>query len=416
VRQIVALSVALVASLIGAYLTWTDETEEVTGEAVEVYAASAKDLQKVVWDSETVDVTVERRKDERGEYLWIESTETRKPRKPPPKRPDPHDHEGEDGGEDEEAPADGEDAPAESPDPAEGEPVEAETPPEPEPEPEPVVTTTRFLGNAKAEEAWAAFAPLRAPRQLDPGGADLSKFGLGDPSAEPEAEGDGTEGAEGEDGEDPHPKPIQPRKAERATIEVVRKSGPITLTVGGETYGNKHRYVQYGEGVYLIEQDTLKPLASPRGMIEQSLFPFQEADIEQVDVALPTGETYAFVQQNRDDRAKVYWARQESLDQEDGTVGTWLGKVFKLRLREYVDEAEVEGELVPVVTYTVRGKGEQWPVEIVKATTAGEDGQEQTEWYARSAYNRSLVTLTESLVRNMVDDLESLAPAPVPTP
>jgi hypothetical protein len=407
VRQIVALSVALVASLVGAYLTWTDETEVVSGEAVEVYAASDKDLQKLVWDTESVDVTVERRKDERGEYLWIESTETRKARKPP-KKPDPHDHE------------DGEtegDEPA-SPDPAdpaspEGEPA-TEAEPEPEPEPEPTVTTTRFLGNAKAQEMWTAFAPLRAPRQLDSSGTDLSKFGLGPPGADAEpAEGEEDAAPEGDD-----PHPVKPKKApERATVEVVRSSGPLTLTVGGETYGAKHRYVQHGDAVFLIEQELLKPLSTPRGLIEQSLFPFEEADIAQVDVALRgegEGTSYVFVQQNRDDRAKAYWARQEALDQDDGTVRTWLGKVFKLRLREYVDEAEVQGPLVPVVTYTVKGKGEEWPVEIVKATTTSEEGEEKTEWYARSAYNRSLVSLTESLARNVIDDLDSLAPAPVP--
>lgn len=399
-KQIIVLSVALGASLVGAYLTWTDETEEVTGEQVVVYAASDKDLQKLAWDSETMDVTIERREDERGRYLWIETTETRKPRKPP-KKPDPHDH-----AEGEEEPA--EDQPAE--DGAEPESSEDGADAEeasPEPEPEPVVTTTRFVGNAQAQTTWEAFAPLEAPRQLDPAGADLAAFGLGD--AAPEAEG----GEEGDDG-DAHPGPTR-KPPERATIEVVRASGPLTLTVGGETYGSKHRYVQHDGSIYLIEVETLRPLQSAASrLVERSLFPFEESDIEQVDVTLPDGAAYAFVQQNRDDRAKAYWARQDSLDQEDGTVGTWLGKVFKLRLREYVDEAEVEGELVPVVTYTVRGKGEQWPVEIVKATTTGEDGAEKTEWYARSAYNRSLVTLTESLVRNVVDDLDSLAPAPAP--
>ena len=205
------------------------------------------------------------------------------------------------------------------------------------------------------------------------------------------------------------------------SIEVTRGSGPLTMDVGGETYGSKDRYVRYNDAIYLIDDATLRPLqyAASR-LVERNLFPFKEADIEGVNVDLPDGTAHAFVQQNRDDRTKAYWARADALEEEDEIAGTWLGKVFKLRLRKYVDESEIEGTLTPVMTYSVSGKGERWSVEILKVDDGGTDLVEEggivpaapkkDTWYARTAYNRSLVSLTESLVQDFVDDLDSLNP------
>ena len=59
--------------------------------------------------------------------------------------------------------------------------------------------------------------------------------------------------------------------------------------------------------------------------------------------------------------------------------------------------------LEPVVAYTIHGNGEATKVEILK-TTVGDE----TSWYARSDYNRQLVVLTDSLARNVVDDVPEL--------
>jgi hypothetical protein len=366
VRQIAVLSVALVVSLVASYFTWTDDGEEPTDEVVAVYHATESDLQKLTWKGEDLEVIMERRKDDRGEYLWVESTETKRHKK--------HDNKEEkkEGEDHEDHPEDHPEDPAETPPtetPAEGTPAEA--PATPEPEPPPTVTVTKFVANAQGEETWKAFAPLNALRELDASGADPTVLGLQD---------------------------------SKTTLEVVRGSGTLKLVVGGETYGNKDRYVGLDNKVYLVDDGTLRPLqfASSR-LMERSLFPYQETDIDKVMVEIPGGKQLAYVQQNKDDRAKAYWARAETPDKTDDVGGTWLGKIFKLKLKDYVDASTVTGTLEPVVTYTVSGKDGDWRIELFKVTEG-----ETTTWYAKSPYNRSMVTLTESLARNVVDDLASL--------
>lgn len=346
-KQVVVLSAALAAALVGAYVTWTREEVEVDDDAVPLYAASPADLEKVAWKSEDLTVTIERRKDARGEYLWVDSTEVKRKKKP--KKDDPHPGEVEEEGEE----AEGDESPAEEP--------SDEEPPE--------VKQQAFMSNSTGEDTWKALAPLHALRELEATSADPATFGLTEPTA---------------------------------TIEVHRRSGPITLTVGGETYGNKDKYVGIGGKVYLVDDATLKPIQFAAGrLIERNLFPLSEKEAEQVAVQVPGGATITYVQQNKDDAAKAFWARSDATDKEDEAGATWLGKAFRLKLRDYVAEAKTD--LVPVVTYTVSGKGESWKVEILKSSA------EPVEWYARTDYNRSLVSLTESLVRNVVDDLDSLA-------
>ncbi|MEZ5397961.1 MAG: DUF4340 domain-containing protein [Bryobacterales bacterium] len=393
-RQIIVLSVALVVSLVGAYLTWTDDSEEVVSDdAVAVYSASEKDLQKLTWSSKSLDVTLEKRHDDHGDYLWVTTKETREPpKRPEPPKPPGAEEDDEDGDESAVEPGDegAEDA-------GEGEDATSAD----EPAPEPIVTESAFLGNDKANELWKAFAPLEAPRRLERAQVDLVKFGFEDgPAPAPKDD------ADAEDDEDHEHPGLTKKEVEKATIEVVRGSGTVELAVGGETYGGKHRYVKSGEDVFLVDKrETLDPLqGAARNLVERSLFPFEEADIEQVDVSLPDGTAYAFVQQNRDDRAKAYWARSEALDAQDETAGTWLGQVFKLRLRDYVPAEEAPTELTPVLSYTVKGKGETWPVEVLKGT----DLAGKTTWYAKSAYDRSLVTLSEGLVTNVVENVDSL--------
>lgn len=362
-RQIAILSVALVASLVGSYLTWTSEGEELSDDVVAIYSATESDLQKITWNSEDLVVVAERRKDDRGQYIWIESKETKRPKKPALKPP----HPGDDGEDGEEHPDEHpEETPVVSPEGA-----TPEVPAAPEPEPEPVTTVTSFLASAQAEETWKAFAPLNAMRELDVAGADPTILGIAD---------------------------------SKTTVEITRGSGNLTLTIGGETYGNKDRYVGFDNKVFLVEDGTLKPLQSASSrLMEHSLFPYQETDIERVSVEIVGGKQLSYVQQNKDDRAKAFWAKAEAPDKTDDVGGTWLGKIFKLKLKDYVDASSVTGTLEPVLNYTVSGKDGDWRIELLKVS----DGV-TTSWYARSAYNRSLVSLTESLARNVIDDLDSL--------
>jgi len=371
VRQIAVLSVALVLSLGWAYLTWTDHAEKVTDDVAIIYDGKPADVSKLSWDGKDLKVTVERRKDDRGEYLWVDSTETKvKPPKAVPAHPGAKEagaKEGDPKDDDE----DGEVSPTE-PKPADGAPAEPAEPPE--------VKNTKFMASAQGEELWKSFAPLKALRELDTNGADLKTFGFG-PDDTP------------------------------ATLTVSRAGGDVVMKVGGETYGNKDRYVQYDGKIYLLDDATLRPLqyASTR-LVERSLYPFADPDIDQVDVMLPSGTSVSYVHVNKDDKTKEFWAKSDSKDKEDQTASTWLDKVFKLKLKDYVDESTIASPREPVVTYVVHGKNEQWKVEVDKVATGTDPkGGETVSYYAQSQYNHSLVSLTDSLARNVVDDLDDLA-------
>jgi hypothetical protein len=362
---LIGLSAALVVALIGAYFAWTDEdVEPESDEAVAVYTAGTDDLAKLVWESKEHSVTVERKTDARGSYLWVTAVDRKFPKT---KVDDPHEGLDEDGAEDEEGDEADEEESEDEPKP-EG---QADAAAEPDPNVPLEEKSSSFLANKSGEELFETFAPLEALRELPMKQEDRATFGLAEPYA---------------------------------TVTVERKAGPVTLMVGGETYGSKDKYVEASGKVYLVDEGLLRPLefAGTR-LVERALFPTAEKDIQKVEVQTPAGETVTFVQVNADDAAKAFWAKAETPDAADDAAGTWLDKVFRLKLKEYADESAVATPLEPVVAYTVHGKDESTRVEILNTNVGGE-----TSWYARSEYNRQLVVLTDSLARNVVDDVPGL--------
>ncbi|MFT4626770.1 MAG: hypothetical protein ACI8PZ_005448 [Myxococcota bacterium] len=357
--RIAVLSTVLLASLVASYVTWTAEPDSAAqdSDGVAMYVAGEADLQKIAFTSDELDVTIERRTDDRGEYVWVEAVE----RKQVPVEPDPpakdapaEDEPAAEGGEDDEAP----DAEADGAD---------EEPAEPEMRTE--ETRLAFLGNDDAATLWASLAPLKALRELDPASADGEDvFGFAEP---------------------------------QGSLEVTRRSGAVSLTLGGETYGAKDRYMRSGERVFLVDDATLRPmLFAGQRLVERRLQPMAEADIERVEVASPTGVAQ-FVQQNRDDRAKAFWARADTPDQTDENVSLWLGKLLKLRLVEFASGVD-EGSLESVFRASVSGGDETWQVEVL---------QGEGIYYARSQFDRGLVKLTQSMAADAVEDLaEVLAP------
>lgn len=353
-RQVVILTGLLAVALVGSYTTWTaDDAETVKAGEVLVYNAGKDDLQKIVWDGKKGRVELERRSDAAGDYLWIVSTERKEV---PVKAPEPSTE------------GAGDNPPPEAAD------AEDDAPAEPAaPETELVETTSQYLGNTSADEVWTSFSPLKALRELGPvSGKDLSVLGFDEPTA---------------------------------TMTVVRRSGPLELTVGGETYGSKDRYVRVGDKLYLVDDAALRPLefANAR-LLERALHPLAEKDVGSVSVQTPDGKTLVGTQQNADDRAKAYWAREGTPDATDEVLGTWLGKLWRLRIQSYADPSEVGAALEPVFAYTVTGDGTSWTVEIVRET--GDTGKE--EYYARSTYNRSLAKLTRSLAGDAAADVPTL--------
>lgn len=356
-RQVATLSVLLAAALVGSYLTWTAPEGGAADDGVPVYAGTSE-IRKVEWRSDTLDVVLEKLKDEHGEYVRVTTVERREV---PVQDPAPV--------------AERADAPSATDAEPSGDEAAEEEAAEPAAPPTRTEETRRvFLGNEVATQLWSDLSPLVALRDLGREDAlDTAALGFDEPSA---------------------------------TLVVHRASGPLELTIGGETYGSRDRYVRHGGRVLLVDDATLRPLIYANARLtERALQPLPEKDVVRVEVSDPEGRSATLLHVNASDPAKAFWARSDTPDTADAAAGTWLGKVFRLRLLQYVDEAELETELRPLFRYTVHGRSASWTVEVA---SAGE-GSEQV-YYARSDFNRGLVELTHSLAAETVADLSAALP------
>ncbi len=358
-RTIVVLGGLLAVALVGSYLTWTQEGGEPDNpDAIPVYVASAADITQLSWKGDNVDVVVERRTDALGEYLWIVSKEEVALRDPEPEAtPDAPDEDGVD------AADAAEEDPAAEDGGAEAEPEERET----------ETSVVAFLGNEAAQTMFDAFAPLTALRELEAGANSESSavFGFDAPEA---------------------------------TVGVIRRSGPLELTIGGQTYGSKDRYVRYNDSVYLVGDATLRPLEHARTrLVERRLQPLTESDIERIDVT-SGAQTLAFLQQNKDDRAAAYWALASAPEEQAELEAAWLDKLFRLRVQAYVAEADAPATLEPVFQFRAAGGDQQYTVDVFKDPA-------EDDYYARSPYTRSLVSLTKSIASDAAEDLAGVMSA-----
>lgn len=355
-RSVVVLASLLVVTLIGSYVSWTGEDEvKAPEDRVAMYRADADDLRKLAWKSEDLTVEVEKKQDAGGNYLWVTITETEKPKKKDADKDKP-----EDAAATEDAPADGTDTP-----------TPADAPATPEPEPEPTVKVSSFKGNDAADKMWTSFAPLMAMRELvTDGNTDTKVFGLDAPTA---------------------------------TIEVTRANGALTLTVGGETWGGRDRYVQADGKTWLVDDADLRPLQYAKTrLVERTLQPVAEADADRVSVTRG-GATVTYVRTNKDDKDKAFWAREDQAQTRDTVGATWLAKVFKLRVQAYVADADKPAQLEPVFTFAVHGDGKAWTIDVLR-----EGGTDKPDFYAQSSWNRGLVKLTRSLAEEVVADLDAI--------
>lgn len=371
-KQVAVLTALLAVALVGSYLTWTGDTEgdADTDAAVLVYVATERDLEQIRWKSDTLDVSVERRTDDAGDYVWVSATETKEVEVAPEPTEDPADakpDEGEENGEAPEEPTDAEPADAAEGDDAED--VVAKDGPETMTE----TTSTAFRGNKASDDLWANFAPLEALRELtDAPGVDPTIFGFDEPVA---------------------------------TVEIKRRSGVITLIIGAETYGSKDKYVKLDDRVFLVDDAVLRPLQFAKTrMVERRLHPLSEKDTDKVTV-VAGARPASFIQQNADDRAKAYWAAESTPDEEHESAGLWLGKVFRMRASGYIASEDVDGELEPLFDVTLVDGEDSWTIKLLKS--AGGD-EASSDYYAQSSFNRSLVKMTRSLASEAASDVETL--------
>jgi len=344
VKQLIEVGVLgglLAVALVGTYLIHNDDgaSSRAPAEGVAVYNATVADLSKVTFESKPATIVLERRTDDRGEHLWITAT-TRVERTPPPPPPpeiDPDDPDAE--------------------------------PPAPSPAPEPVIEekTQRFVGNEQAERIWESFAPFRASRTLDVSNTDLD-LGFEQP---------------------------------QSTLTVERRGGTVEMKVGNATFGDRSRYLQVGDRVFLVEKRSLTRLeGSVSTLAERRLHPLDQAQVASVEVA--RGEQrQRFVQRNADDRARAFWARAESSDTADKAAGSWIASASRLSALEFLDERPAGAETVVKLTFEARG-GERWPVELLRV-----EG-DPTQYLVDGVFNRGVVSIAASQAEDLMMDLDGI--------
>jgi len=385
-RQVIVLSVALFVALVASYVTWTDEGEELDDTEVAMYRAQPDDITAIRWQSDKSTTTITRKSDEKGEYYDIETVQRREKKIPLDRSDDeaePEDAEEEepaDAEEEEPADAEEEEEPAEEEEePADAEDEEAEE--EPKFEIEVEETESHFIGNDQAAELWNDLAPLYAMRELVVDeDTDTEVFGLEEPTA---------------------------------TIVVARGDKEHELTVGAETYGSKDLYVGYAGRVFLVDNKTLQPLEfAAQRLVERSLHPVSEKDAESLELEWADGTQRTWTHEERAPqeegaRPKQVWVADDTPDEADEAAATWIDKLLRLRLRTYLDEEEEQAlTFSPVFEVTLKDSDDEaWRIEVFEAESEG-----QTNWYARTDYNRSVVLLTESLARGVAEDLDNLRP------
>lgn len=376
-KQVMGLGAALALSMIGAYVTWTAEPEAAP-DGVVVYHADAEDLRSVRFTKgEDLIVELQRLSDGSGSYVQIEVTDRKeiKPEHPVINPEVAGPVEGDDTPEDDDA------AEPESEEGEEG-PEEGEDTPQTIIEPEYETSISRFTGGEKAEELWAKFAPLVAIREL-PSASTLDTYGLEDP---------------------------------QANLTIVRASGEVALAIGDESYGTHHRYVQMSAGSaprnFLLDSKLIRQIEGAKTtLVEKRLHPVGESDLTRLDIKVGS-QTRSLVQTNRDDKTKAFWADAETADVEDVQAGTWLAKFLKIRVLAYPKPDTNPGPLTTLFEARVHGPDSSWDLTIL----ANQD--EKPQYYAKSAFNRSLVTLPANSVEDALADLDELLRGPaeaVPT-
>lgn len=338
-RQIAVLSGLLVLALGASYATWTaEEDSDAASDKVVLLQADEASLVKLVWNTDTVDAVLQRKEDAKGGYLWVDvSTEVEVEVEPEPVETDA--------------------------DPMQGPALEGEAPPTPEPEL--IVETKRgaFKGNKTADSVWERFAPLYAVRELDIGAADPKVFGFDEPYG---------------------------------TLEVHRKSGPVTLTVGAETYGTKDRYVRYEGKVYLVDDKAFGPLDKPEsGLIERLVQPNLEREMTRVTVSRE-GRSIALVQKNKDDPAAAFWAPEGG--EELGTAATLVGNLTRMRVSFYPVEALPE--LTERFSVAIAGDNGDFSLKVSESA----DGK----WFATSDFNRAVVEVVSDPAKSTFADITAL--------
>lgn len=192
----------------------------------------------------------------------------------------------------------------------------------------------------------------------------------------------------------------------QATLTLSREGKePQTYEVAARVYGGRNRYVRDPESgtVYVVATNVIQQLETAATTLpDRSLVGVDTTDIETITVR--GGEAEAtYLQNNPDDRAARFWARQGSTEPNAAAAG-WFDKVLNLRVARYVDEADRPQGLQEMYAFVVTAG--RTSTEVVVYRAYDDEGQEA--WYASSPHNRVLVELNASKGTEIYADLAAV--------
>jgi len=248
-----------------------------------------------------------------------------------------------------------------------------------------------FLGSARVGDLLDELAHLTAGRELGPLNSEaLEPLGLGRPLGH-----------------------LTLRTAE----------GEHRLEIGQRAVESSLRYVRLADNgaVYVMPNRLIADLEqAERRLLNRELFGFRERDVE--TVVVHAGEAVRrYVQQNRDQPDRAFWAGAETPDREDERVSTWLGKLFQIRVERYLvegenplaeernggalgkSEAPAQVTFVPRVEFDAGAKGR----DQLELTRLGEEGA-QAVYVARTEHTHSDVVVEPFYAGELTKDLADL--------
>lgn len=192
----------------------------------------------------------------------------------------------------------------------------------------------------------------------------------------------------------------------QATLTIQRAGKePKAYEVGERVYGGRNRYVRDPEDgtVYIVATNVVQQLETGATTLpDRSLVGVDTTDIETITVRGGEAEV-AYAQNNPDDRAARFWARQGSSEPNAAAAG-WFDKVLNLRIAKYIDDANRPAGLEEAFSMVVTAG--RTSTEVVVYRAFDDEGQEA--WYATSPHNRVLVQLNPSKGTEIYADLASV--------
>lgn len=282
----------IVAVLLGlSWVEWTSPPEVDTGDKVVVMQGEQKDVERVLWKSEKEEVTVERKLDAAGTYLWVTYTKWEEPKAPP--KPEPL-----------------------APDAA---------PTEPEPPAEKVAKTQVFKAGDVGDKMMESLSPLLALRQLtDVPAEKMATLGLDDTKETLEVV----------------------RNGRSRVLEIGGEA------YGSK---DRYARDKESGSIYLLDDELLRPLKFAKTrMPDRALYSIAVDRIESATIS-EAMTSLEVVQKNAEDKEKATWVRAASPDAPAEQLKTWMDKALQLKGNSYVSPEDMPDDLQDRFQLTVKG-------------------------------------------------------------